>query len=274
MTYKDYFVAEIKHNGRILRMVDDCVRLPFGSEYSILLKNLNTRTAAVNVSIDGQDVLDHHRLLIPANQTIELNGFMKNNVVKNRFKFIEKTDQISEHRGDRVDDGIVRIQFAFEKQEPVRIRQIITEQHEHHHHHHHHRDYYYPRPWWSYTGNRIVYNSSDQSDLKMENMALNDVKSCDSPEHVFRSVTAESLQTPINDMGITVKGSEINEQYHYGMIGQTDPPQAIVIRLKGSTESGKVQQPVTVQTKLTCSSCGTKSKSSFKYCPNCGTFLE
>ena len=274
MTYKDHFVAEIKHNGRILRITDECVRLPFGSEYSILLKNLNTRNVSVNISIDGEDVLDNHRLIIPPNQTTELEGFMKNNVVKNRFRFIEKTDQISDHRGDKVDDGFIRIEFAFEKQEPVRIRQIITEEHEHHHHYHHHRDWYWPRPWWTSCGDTVTYRNANTSDLKLENMAVNDYKSCDAPENVMSSVTEDALETPVNDMGITVKGSQIHQEYRYGEIGPTDPPQAIIIRLKGETKSGKVQQPVTVKTKLTCSSCGTKSKSSFKYCPICGTFLE
>jgi len=118
MTYQDYFVAEIKVNGKIMRVKDGAVYLPFGSEYSILLKNLNTKRAAVKVSIDGDDVLDNSSLILDANSETELQGFLRGNIAKNRFRFIHKTKQISEHRGDRADDGLVRIEFAFEKPKP------------------------------------------------------------------------------------------------------------------------------------------------------------
>jgi lipopolysaccharide biosynthesis regulator YciM len=77
------------------------------------------------------------------------------------------------------------------------------------------------------------------------------------------------------DEGITVKGNELNEQYNYSMIGELEQSSVIVIQLKGMQRSSGVvvQEPITVSTKLECSSCGTKSKSSFKFCPNCGTFL-
>ena len=115
MTYNDRFVAELKLNGKILRIKDDTVYLPFGSEYSLLLKNLNTRRVSVNIEVDGSDVLDNQSLMIEPNKTTELMGFLKGHTAKNKFKFIQKTKQIQEHRGDRVDDGIVRIEFAFEK---------------------------------------------------------------------------------------------------------------------------------------------------------------
>ena len=35
-------------------------------------------------------------------------GFMEGMVARNKFRFIEKTKQISDYRGDRVDDGIIR----------------------------------------------------------------------------------------------------------------------------------------------------------------------
>ena len=58
MTYKDQFVVEVKTDGQILRVRDGAVYLPYGCEYSILLKNLNSKKASVKISIDGEDVLD------------------------------------------------------------------------------------------------------------------------------------------------------------------------------------------------------------------------
>jgi hypothetical protein len=252
-----------------MRVKNDFVTLPFGSEYSLLLKNLNTRRAEVTINIDGQDVLDGNSLVVDANTTLELEGFMKGMKAKNKFKFIKKTEEISNHRGDRIDDGIIRVEFAYEKSEPVRIRQIINEHH-HHYHHHEHND-----PWRSirYGGNTAdplvgtvySYNSS------------NNLASSGSPEGLAEDFASfkQQLTTPVDEMGITVKGSEVNQDFQYVSMGDTDPSEVIIIHLKGTDSQGQVvQKPITVKTRLTCSSCGKKSKSSFKFCPNCGTFLE
>lgn len=294
MTYKDQFVVEIKADGKILRIKDDAVYLPFGCEYSILLKNLNSRKASVNVSIDGEDVLDGHSLIISPLETHDLKGFFSNTTVKNRFRFIQKTKEIQEHRGDKIDDGLVRVEFAFEEPIPEPyIKRIIKEVEEHHHHHHHHD--YYP-PWWYPYPKITWYEGSGWSGTSCENdttkkykanytfnscnstfynqvKGANDVK-CDSLG-VQSLFTTDNLNTPNLDEGITVKGNQINEQYRYSYIGSLEQPSVIVIALKGIQQQGtSVKEPITIQTKLTCSSCGKKSKSSFKFCPNCGTFLE
>ena len=154
MTYKDNFVAEVKCNGKILRIKDGAVHLPFGSEYTLLLKNLNSRKASVRVHIDGQDVLDYSSLILEPNSSTEIEGFLSGTVARNRFKFIQKTKQVQDHRGDKIDDGLVRVEFAFEKARPEVVKKTIIHDHHHHDHHHHHHDYYYPRPYpnihWNY----------------------------------------------------------------------------------------------------------------------------
>ena len=118
MTHKDYFIVEVKYQGKILRMKDGAFYLPFWSEYSIFLKNLNSRRASVKVHVDGQDALDYSSLILEPNTSTELQGFLSGTVARNRFKFIQKTKQIQEHRGDRIDDGMIRVEFAFEKPKP------------------------------------------------------------------------------------------------------------------------------------------------------------
>jgi hypothetical protein len=53
MMYSNKLVASIKSNGKILREFNDKVYVPFGTEYSILIKNLNTVRASVNIFVDG-----------------------------------------------------------------------------------------------------------------------------------------------------------------------------------------------------------------------------
>jgi len=286
MTYQDYFVVEVKVNGKIMRIRDGAVYLPFGSEYSILLKNLNTRKAAVSVSVDGESALGYSRLILEPNETTELQGVLSGNVVNNRFRFIHKTKQIQEYRGDKVDDGMIRVEFAYEKPKPEPwIKKTIKEVHEIHHYHSPHFTYYDSGNAWDNSQPVSIYNSSggEQQDFSIQNCASKSLSSPSSSSSTMRSaeksnVTMDSLEiadVPLADEGITVKGSECNQQFRYGHIGELGDPEVIIIQLKGETQTGgQVSQPVTVQTKLTCETCGTKSKSSMKFCGNCGTFLE
>jgi len=285
MTYKDQFVVEVKADGQILRVRDGAVYLPFGCEYSILLKNLNSRKASVKVLIDSEDVLDGNCLILNPLVTHELKGFFRGTAVKNRFRFIQKTKEIQEHRGDKVGDGMVRVEFAFEKPKPQTIvKKIIKEVEEHHHHHHHSYPYtWYGGSGWEYASNDTVRYGSSGDPIPLAGSAYN---VSNSGEECMRgikesNVTMDSLGvqasfTPNVDEGITVKGNEVHEQYNYGMIGALEESTVIVILLKGVQQGPGVvvQDPITVKTKLVCSSCGKSSKSSFKFCPNCGTFLE
>ncbi len=292
MTYKDQFVVEVKADGQILRVRDGAVYLPFGCEYSILLKNLNSRKASVKISIDSEDVLDGNSLILNPLLTHELKGFFRGNAVKNRFRFIQKTKEIQEHRGDKVGDGMVRVEFAFEKPRPEPIiKKIIHEVEEHHYHHH----TYWPKRYTWYDGDGWQYISNGNDTLKYDRSsgdpAVGSAYNMSSGgEDVMRgikssNVTMDSLgveasftmdNAPNVDEGITVKGNEMHEDYRYGMIGDLEQASVIVIVLKGMQQGPGVvvQDPITIKTKLTCSSCGKTFKSSCKFCPNCGTFLQ
>lgn len=284
MTYKDQFVVEVKCNGKFLRVQDDVVRLPFGSEYSLYLKNLNSRKASVKISIDGEDVLDYSSLILMPNSSTELEGFLRGTTAKNRFKFIQKTKEIQDHRGDKVDDGIVRVEFAFEKPLPEIKRTILHEDHEHHHHHHHHDWYHWNYNNWftSDSGIKYTYTNSAGDNIG-RSISGGNQSSAFMPDSVqvsnmvqVDSLGVESLGQPLSDEGITVKGSECNQQFRYSSIGQLEQSQVIVIRLKGINESSQsyVQEPVTTREKLKCPTCGKHSRTSFKFCPGCGTYLE
>jgi len=289
MVYSSQFVAVVKCNGKVLRERSDVVTLPFGAEYSLLLKNLSPRKASVNVSIDGQDVLYGNSLIIDPNSETELKGFLDGMTVRHRFKFIQKTKQIQQHRGDKLDDGIIRIQYAFEEQRVIKRKTILHEHHKHeHHHHHHHRkthwynyDYYPPLfsdskgVGWDDSGN--VYGSSDQ--LVGSSLTCNsggrglegEVSNC-----FYSNVCEDSLDdAPLDDEGITVQGSQTRQDFHYDTIGKLEPSQVIILRLRGQTSGGtKVSKPVTVKTKFQCPTCGTRSGSRARFCAQCGTNLE
>ena len=102
--YNEKLVASLKANGRILREFKDTVYVPFGSEYSILIKNLHTQRAVVNVFIDGVNQTPGG-LVVPAGQSIDFERSLANGSMTagNKFKFIERTAGIEQHRGVQLD---------------------------------------------------------------------------------------------------------------------------------------------------------------------------
>ena len=265
MVYKENLVCVIKHAGNILREKDGLVSLPFNSEYSLYFKNLNSRRASITISIDGDDVLDNSSLIIEGNSETELEGFLNGNIAKNKFKFIQKTKEIQKYRGDHIDDGMIRIEFAFEK----RVSQEIISR----------------RFDWSYNYNSpFCFRSPPYPDITYTSGGTGDdqhfgdtIRSYNCSSNVVQDSLCCNNQAsePIPDEGITVKGSEINQNFNYANIGELDSSQVIILRLCGEKVNGtKVKKSVTVKSKLACKTCGRKSKSSSKFCQNCGTFLE
>jgi hypothetical protein len=120
MMYSKNFAAAIKVNGKILREFGDTVYLPFGSEYEIRLKNLNSERAKVIIEIDGNNVTDNGLVLNPY-QIVDLERFIKNGNLYsgNRFKFIERTEKIEDYRGIRLEDGLIVIKYCFEIPRPT-----------------------------------------------------------------------------------------------------------------------------------------------------------
>lgn len=255
--FKNDFVAVVKANGKILREDGSTVLIPFGCEYSLYMKNLRAQKAQVSVTIDGVDVLNGSKLLINGNSTLDLERFLTDDMSKgNRFKFIQKTAKIQEHRGDRIDDGIVRVTFQYEK--PVIHTPVFIS--------HTHNDVYtgYRSGSWCTTDSFVPSGTTYDNATVVGTMNSN-----------IRAMNMSNLSAPKVDEGITVKGSESNQSFREGYIGTLEEAEyTITLQLKGFSEEGQViKEPVTVKTKKVCETCGTTSKSHVKYCPECGTFL-
>jgi hypothetical protein len=232
--YNEKMVAVVKSNGKIVREVGNSVYLPFGSEYSIYLKNLSSKRAVVSITIDGQDVLNGDKIIVDSNDTFELKGFMDNCGlrVRNKFKFIEKTQEISDYRGDKIEDGLIVVKYRFEKECPV-FRGI----------------YYCKGPTYTYK-----YESTYYNDDKL-------LASC-------------SAQYSNNDNGITVPGSVSNQTFVPVTTHPLEETEhTIVLQLKGEIKGQQVCKPITTKTKIQCCTCGRKNKSNNRFCGNCGTAL-
>jgi len=268
--YSDKFIATIKCNNDILRERGNEVFVPFGNEYSIFLKNLESKNALVTITIDGKDI--GSSLIVNAGESLCVERFVSNNEQGNRFKFIHKNQDIVKHRGDRIDDGIVRIEFTFEKEKE---KENVP--------YYYHTDHKFLCPY-NFSG-EVTYNAPGVKVRETDFSAYNSISittassygpttsSCSSKDK--GGICTPNLTRNIKaDEGITVKGSISFQKFIEACIGDLeDNSHSIVLILKGYIKEQQVVKPVLVRTNLQCETCGKISKSDAQYCKFCGTFL-
>lgn len=259
MVFKDNFIVVVKCNGKIMREFNGEVRIPFGSEYSILLKNKDSRTAVASVEIDGEDVMEGHRYIVPGNSTRELKGFLRGLNAKNRFRFIKKTEQISRFRGDRIDDGLIRVEFWYEQKQN--------------------------NPWYIYpTWGTFNFTNHDSDTGDVNNFYVGgNTKGLsggtnNAAEPAVTFSCSNTVMHPTSDDGITVKGSHVSQEFCYGTTKALENHSSvIIIKLVGATKRNrkvmKVKKPITVKTRIQCPTCGKKWRSSMRFCGRCSTAL-
>jgi hypothetical protein len=313
MMHKDLFIAVVKSGGRILRERDftraeASVQLPFGSEFSISMKNLHTERAAVRITIDGQDVLNGRDLIVMPNKELELERFLEDLRTGNRFKFIKKTEEISEHRGDKIDDGFIRVEWQYEK--PLTLNNGISVTRSR-------ADFVQPFDpdeyekklareandrltsrevhtsggiWYSAAGHQGPQGPSGPQGCQGSQGPAG------RPGGVFRGMLGGSVGCPIATQdqsvynvsvgasmsfcdtvledGITVKGSLSTQAFQEDTLRELEAEKHVFIfRLKGFAQDAVVVKPLTTRDKLTCPTCGRTASSASNCCSNCGTAL-
>ena len=280
MMYNQKLVASLKANGKVLREFKDTVYIPFGSEYSFLIKNLNTTRALVNIFIDGEDVIEGG-LILSAGQEVDLERYVKagNLSSGNKFKFIERTANIEEHRGVKLEDGLVRIEFQYEKPRPViNIAPTYTKT---------------GSPWGGVYASGASYNvngvmrgvdfsageamkASATSATNATLQSMNISASAGEVHDGMATMDWMDLSQSVNDVGITVPGSKSTQKFQTCTMGEMEAEKhTIVLKLLGETPNNKpIQNPVTVKSKQKCDTCGKMNKAHSKFCVECGTALE
>lgn len=286
--YQRNFVVALKVGGKVLRESAGEVKLPFGSEYSILLKNLNSVRAMAQISIDGKEAGPFY--IIGPKSSVEIERFNTsgNNERGNKFKFIERTQEIEDHRGVGAEDGLVSVEFKKEKVwEPPKVV---------YHHTYHHHDYtpvpwprpypYLPKPHWptlptitwgglnntSFSGG-LLKSSGPTRSLSASGSIQSRMPSENSVRPMAMNMMYQSQAA--NEAGITVPGSESDQKFT-SVWGFDTEPQTDVITLKLFGHNGPVEvaKPVTVDLRAVCQTCGKRAKGSAKFCSRCGTSLN
>jgi hypothetical protein len=279
-TSKGGIVATISTHGQILREIRDKasgvdqVYLPFGSDYCIKFKNLDTRKALIRVYVDGSDATNTAQLVVnPGNDGI-LEGFLdsKTMQVRNSFRFIEKTERISQHRGDKIEDGLIRVEVEFEEPSPFtkalenypyfpenpwkqdQFPKIPPE-------------YPHVKPYWCDAG--VTFYGHYNPDTMQTPLV-----GCVIP-NVNNSLNSATFATMSNKEGITVKGAPIQQSFNEVTVGAKSNEKIVMIfKLMGEKrDTTEVSTPLTVNTKVVCPTCGKHNTSNCKYCSECGTCL-
>lgn len=313
--YQEKLAVAIKANGKVLREDGDTVYIPFGSTYTLFVKNMNSVRALVRIEIDGTDATEGTSLIVPANGSVELERFIKSgNMEKGqRFKFIERTQKIEDGpRGIKAEDGLIRVEFEFER-EPAKLESPrYWENHqpylwfgnpptrvEHHHHYHDVRnvklggsnsslksylsDVVVGSPTASYSAQSSSISGSSVSGSLTGVMNCSISTTMDSAPAEREVKTSSMLRSGVlrsgmpiqQNKGITVGGGISNQKFVQGASFPTDGVKHVMIlKILGAVGEKAVTAPVTVKTKATCPTCGTKNKFGTKFCRECGTGLE
>lgn len=267
MMYSNKIAVALKSaNGKILREFGETVYVPFGEEYSVFVKNLNNVRALISISIDGKDIGDGTKFIVESNSSLNIERFLKegNMNAGNRLKFIERNAAVENHRGIGVEDGIVRVECWFEKIMPV----------------------YKPTPAWIYGDDELFRNykvgSSNDPNIYKSNVtySTSEIKTGGLKTRGISgsSMTLNSvgtIQSSVNDAGITVEGSISKQQFTTGAWFPTESTShVIVLKMLGQTaDNTKVKTAVTTRAKPTCKTCGRLNKNSASFCSHCGTAL-
>lgn len=273
MMYNAKLAVALKHSGKVLREFGDKVYVPFGAEYTILIKNMNGVRAEVTVSIDDTDVGDGTKFVIGPNESVELERFIKNGNLKagNCFKFIERTGNIEEHRGIGVEDGLVRVEYKFEKKiEPLYLRSHKPWENPWHN----------PSDVFYFHQNNLIGGYAPHSFTANSSGQLRSAARVVGQVDVNYSSTMDSIDflnsiEPQSETGITVPGSVSDQEFKVVSSFLTESEtHVIVLQMLGETEDNqRVVNPVTVKAKPKCSTCGRANKATAKFCTECGTSL-
>jgi len=294
--YANKLAIAIKHKGSVLREFNkDEVYLPFGADYSIFIKNLNSVRAQVKVSIDGKDVTEGVSLIVGAHNYIDLERFIKNGNLGtgNKFKFIERNAAVEAHRGVQVEDGLVRVEWQFERIPPKTYTwyhdpaQFLLQGRDH--------------PYLN--GNQITggsYSASSslrglsgnveeveevataspyqiQPQATMNTAGITTPVATASP-YKSRSINLNQIQPQavVNTAGITAPGA-ISKQKFTSVSGflLEDETHVMIFKLLGGVGPKKVKEAVTVKTVRECVACGSRKNSpTAKFCNSCGAGLQ
>ena len=269
--YRDSYAMAVIVNGKVLKEMDNTVVMPFGTEYTVRLKNKQRKQSVADVFIDGR--LAAKGIVVSANGTVDLERFVVDGNLASGpcFKLVPTKDGRVE-QPDEMENGILEVKFYPEKDLPT----VKVVEHLNYHNYYQHRchghckqccwDFHCQlcRPnvkWCSNSGNAFSdnqYQVGTSMDWSM--VSMNTASQSLSSRAIEGAQFTNALSTD-SEVGATVEGSLSKQAFHTVHVDvDVDHPVTLQLKLRG------------VAKLLETCSCGFKRRDE-NFCPKCGTEL-
>ena len=217
--HQGHVVAIVDSNNKPIREFNEngqkVVRIPFGSEYKIRLKNKNNKRCYATVEIDGMDVSsEKQRLVFGPNQELDLERFVDSMTTGQKFKFVSAGDSQVQDPTSK-ENGKIKVTFY-----PEYIFQTITTLAQ--------PTY---QPFWGHSG--ILRSYTNKSVDGGISCSTNSAFHMRGVEGAANNVQLDTCMVA-NDAGATVGGSTSDQKFTVSNESfVTDTPVVIEIQLKG-----------------------------------------
>lgn len=253
MAYDSQHVLAIIHDGSPVREINGQVRLPFGSEYKIRLKNKHSylRTK-VRVWIDGRLVSNLGDFILRPNQTLDLERFLDSSLDSgNKFQFVPLSDGRVNDPTDS-ENGIVKVEFYREIDNQFRL--IVNPPKP-----------IYPRRSWDNTGAVPL-----RYDGPYTYKGLSDVNY--GSTFTWNSNVTMNVSSSLSDAGATVEGGRSAQGFNYGEDFPTEIwPVTLTLRLKGFAKPrNSPAPPIVTGSEALDTTHANKPSPKERFCSNCG----
>lgn len=212
MYSNDFVVCVCKDGKAVDEDRGGVVRLPFGQEYTIYLKNKHSRRAVADISIDGEHMGE---FVVGAHSSVYIKRPADRDAA---FRFVSATSDAAKKEGKSEDDasGVITVKWSLEKARPTirylappvyRSRSIRK----------------YDEPW--ITPQIYTSNNADAQPAACFNC-------CSDFDGAV--TTSGGIQLPeVSNVGVTVDGGRTNQSFYEVNIDIEDTSTTMVIILRG-----------------------------------------
>jgi hypothetical protein len=256
MSYSNNFVVCVLVDGKVLEeRADGVVPIPFGSEYTIRLRNKNSRKAVAKVFIDNEDKTNGGSVVVNANDYVDLERSTLDSD-NQKFKFVKSDSPQAADAGKSPDkdfNGVIRIEWKLEVEQPKVQKEYVP----------------YPVPWPQPIWPRRPYpwHLPERYGIVKERYGIIDTSS--SPMS-FCSNRTRSLKSSDLSEGCTVQGSQSTQTFRNVHIKLESTTTVMQLVLRGYN----IERPAEVLAEgKYCTECGAKAAKRAKFCANCGKVL-
>lgn len=237
--YRKRCVMSVIHNGYPLKEDSGKIFMPFGSDYSIRLKNKHNEACVAKLFIDGVVTNKLGDFIIQPNSSIEIDRFVDKSLDKGeKFKFVEISNKEVDDPTSE-ENGIVRVEF--------RLGEKITNDVWADVHQYFYNTYQYP-------------DNNTIKDFYASDTARN-IKYTTNSNSVVCGMSANSCSKKSD--GATIRGDESKQNFSYGFVELSDEVITMELKIAGVVTNNNKRDKY-------CSLCGTNIRSIDRYCFNCG----